>query len=345
MHNLNNSYPRVKFLSPVARELFERIPRGGTTVENEDIFAHWLGVSRRQIRNAKNELEEAGLIDIHYLGNGKRRNPAHKIVNVLHSKRTLIKHIREATSFFSFTKFDRASLIENYILSKWDVVPFEPRGKRPLANLSYRNWKLKSDGQKIDYFLSNPTLNLGLVVPDYFTVIDCDSIETANNFCAKFENFKNTLTVRTARGFQFYFQADEVLKTSVKVLPDTDIRCAGSYGVLPPSVHPSGISYKWSNVALPENLPVEFRREWRRNYFQCQGAEEKFSLPSQIPKGTRNDVLFRFGRSLRAKGKNSFEIADELSEVNKFRCQPPLAGGELEKLIRHIWEHPDRFLR
>ena len=52
-----------------------------------------------------------------------------------------------------------------------------------------------------------------------------------------------------------------------------------------------------------------------------------------IPEGTRNDTLFRKGRSIRAKGADDAAVREQLSILNSTRCKPPLDADELNKII------------
>lgn len=59
-----------------------------------------------------------------------------------------------------------------------------------------------------------------------------------------------------------------------------------------------------------------------------------FELPGTIPEGGRNDALFSYGRSLRAKGADDAEVLDRLSEANAERCAPPLPESEVQTIAR-----------
>lgn len=61
-----------------------------------------------------------------------------------------------------------------------------------------------------------------------------------------------------------------------------------------------------------------------------------FELPGTIPEGGRNDALFSYGRSLRAKGADDAEVLDRLSEANAERCAPPLPGSEVQTIARSV---------
>lgn len=61
-----------------------------------------------------------------------------------------------------------------------------------------------------------------------------------------------------------------------------------------------------------------------------------FELPEVVPEGGRNDTLFRYGRSLRAKGADDAEVLDCLIEANAERCAPPLPESEVQTTARSV---------
>jgi len=324
-------------VSPAAKRLYEFMPKNcWMTAEN---LAKAIHVRKETIGQLKNELEAARLIDVYFYINGKRANPKHEIV-----KRTgvggnsICKHISRAYCIDEWSWLDRNSLIECYLKSGWNIIPFTPREKRPIDNFFAGEWNRKSADEKMDFFFNNPTLNVGLAVC-HFTIVDVDS---KTNSWLQHQNFGNTLTVSTARGFQSYFRNDSVITTSAKVMPDIDTRCKGSFVVLPPSIHPTGTPYEWAMICKPELLPIEFRREWRQRYFDACDKSSGFLLPSTIPEGMRNDTIWRYGRGLKCSGKTFFEVENELRRINFTICEPPLSAMEMERLINHVWNHRNR---
>lgn len=324
-------------ISNDAKKLYDSLPRVSWMTEKN--LAKQIGVRARKIKFLKEELEAARLIDIRLFQNGRRSNPRHEITKLSTPKRSPIcKHIRDAVCFSEWHLMDRLPLIECYLRSGWNILPFEPRGKKPVSGITVSSWQRKSSEQKIDYFYTNPTVNVGLV-NCHFTIVDVDS---KHNHWSEHEKFENTLTVSTGRGFQYYFRNDSVITTTAKVLPDVDTRCKDSFAVLPPSIHETGKQYEWINIQIPEPLPIEFRRAWQQGYFDSCKGNGSFILPNEIPLGARNDTLWRFGRSLRSKGKNYFEIEAELRKINQEFCEPQLGRTELDLLIENVWNRDDR---
>ena len=53
----------------------------------------------------------------------------------------------------------------------------------------------------------------------------------------------------------------------------------------------------------------------------------------RIPEGLRNDTLFRWACSMRAKGFEEDAILAAISVVNRTKCDPPLSESEVRTLV------------
>ena len=334
--NTNITARLCQQVSENARRLYDVMPdECWLTSEN---LAKSIGVRKSSIRFLKDELEGNGLIEIRYGLNGKRQNLRETVIKVGNPIKN--KHIPYAFSrlyaFSEWQSLERNSLVECYLKSKLKILPFEPKAKRPLKNLVLEDWNRKNREDKMDVFFNNPSFNIGLILPNV-TVVD---IEIKNHFWSNHSNFQNTLTVETPRGFHHYF-INDFIEPGAKILPDIDVRGKDSLIVLPGSKNADGKQYQWHSLQKPRKLPIEFRHEWRKGYFESYSRAGRFIMPSTIPLGTRNDTLWRYGRSLHWHGQNYFEIETALIDANR-RCDPPFAHHELRKLIEHIYTHPNR---
>lgn len=325
---------KTRGLTPLAQKLYEHLDP--VSWKKAEVLAKELRVRKAKIKGAKDELEEKGKIIIRYFRNGNRKNPKHEITKI---GNPIYKHIRLA-GLSLWNDLDRLSLIEMYLKSDWNILPFH--NKQP-AIRDTDAWlaRYKTIERVLEYFHQRPELNVGMRVQG-LTIIDLDCQEIPEYFC-RARGFMDTLTAKTAKGYHFYFKHDPVVRTSTKTLDEkTDTRCEGSFIVLPPSVHESGFVYSWDNLALVRPLPIELRRMWRGNDFQAQQNRPNLLLSYEIPEGMRNDTLFRFGRSLKKQGMTKEEIAQELNHANHSRCNPNLSFSEMDRLIKHIWTYSDR---
>ena len=324
-------------LSADAKKLFDLLPDNSWMTQKT--LAKALGCRTSKIKILKDELEAAGVIKILFHRNGKRANPRHELIKTPRNGNPICKHISRSFCLGDWWHSDRNQMIECYLRTGWNILPFAPHAKRPVEGFSATAWKRLPLAAKLDYFFDNPHLNVGLVVSPQTMVVDVD---TKSSSWIQHENFRNTLTVSTPRGFHFYFRNDAIVTTSAKVLPDIDTRCKSNYVVLPPSINQSNESYWWETISLPNNLPIEFRRAWRDREFENRKQTGNFTLPTVIEEGTRNHTLWRYGRSLKCKDKNFHEIEATLIDCNHTNCSPPLSMMEMESLIENVWTRPNK---
>ena len=71
-------------------------------------------------------------------------------------------------------------------------------------------------------------------------------------------------------------------------------------------------------------------------------SSKRVPLKEPIRKGTRNNTLYKVGRSLRAKGFLRETIAVILLTLNRKQCSPPLRDEEVERAIKQVWSQPNR---
>jgi hypothetical protein len=305
----------------------------------EKRLAKGVGCRTSSIKVYKAELEEKRLVKLLLHLNGGRSNPRHEIVKLSRPGIPICKHISAACCMDIWGELDRNALIECYLRSNWNIIPFNTHSKKPIDSFSTWDWRRTSISDKMDFFFKHPSLNVGLVVCSHLSIIDVDS---KVNEWVKNENFQNTLSVSTPNGTHFYFRRDCVITTSTKTVPDIDTKCAGTYVVLPPSIHPSGQPYEWDIISKPEYIPIDFRREWQRLHFASHSTLKSFVLPDKIYEGKRNDTLWKYGRSLKCQNKTYEEIEIELNKTNDNICESPIPYGEINNLVKNVWFRSDR---
>lgn len=178
-------------------------------------------------------------------------------------------------------------------------------------------------------------------------VLDVDAkkggLETLAALEKEYGPLPHTLRVSTGGGGKhFYFKYPEGLKIKNKtdLRPGLDIRGDGGQVAAPPSLHSSGRKYEWDQDANPGNTGLVEPPTWLLRLITNEGApiQKPFELPEQIDEGGRNDNLFRYGCSLRAKGKgmNRDEIHTALLIVNDSRCSPPVDQAELKQIVDSV---------
>ena len=88
-----------------------------------------------------------------------------------------------------------------------------------------------------------PDANIGAVVPSDLVVVDIDAADLAAVFATN--ELPHTATSRTGRGWHHIYRAQVPVRPMVGVRKHIDLRGPGSYIVVPPSLHVSGVPYEW----------------------------------------------------------------------------------------------------
>ena len=178
-----------------------------------------------------------------------------------------------------------------------------------------------------------------------------------------------------------YPSGHEIRNSASKIAKDIDVRANGGYIVAPPSVHPeTRKEYRWKTGASPENIELaELPAAWierleqaartpakggknmsktgmgcndptksiqkgqtNGNLFQYNpGPSGEFEMPAMIKQGTRNDTLFRYGASLRAKRVPATNILGKLQEKNRANCVPPVSDEELMRIYDSVMSYQE----
>lgn len=180
------------------------------------------------------------------------------------------------------------------------------RGKMPL--LAWKKWQsVRATPEQVEAWDAGPH-NVGIITGHIsgILVVDVDG-ETDLEF-------PETWTVRTSKGFHYYFNLPEGmdLRNRARAFPNVDIRAEGGYVVAPPSVHESGHVYTW--LKSPDETTLADIPEWLflpvtappdrvcaqraliepENSAYVQAAiDGELSALSSAVEGTRNDQLNR----------------------------------------------------
>lgn len=151
-----------------------------------------------------------------------------------------------------------------------------------------------------------------------------------------------TLTHETGDGCHkiFKYQGDVRLTNSTGGLPDgLDVRAEGGYIVMPPTLHPSGKSYKKLN-----DLPPAVPPEWLLSLLLMDTNRAETNLRPQttgeagtshlIPYRQRNKTLFKIACAVRGQGGELSDVERAVFEAYDKRCEkfPPMDDAELRKI-------------
>ena len=206
---------------------------------------------------------------------------------------------------------------------KHPISPLVPHGvKDATTNLrTIRRWHRK-----------HPDMNYA-VATEGLAVIDCDSKEALRAFRSGYQP-PPSFTVKTARGFHFYYRGEMPARNGVR--NKLDVKSGpGSYVVGPGSRHASGPIYAvWDDepiAALPENIV---------------GITERADEPADvsgggpIPVGMRNSTMTQFAGYMHAKGVPQAAVLETLKTLNRTMSEKPLPDREVRQIARSVSRYP-----
>lgn len=245
-----------------------------------------------------------------------------------------------------------------YAAHGFAVFPLEERGKRPIFEGGLNNWTV--DAEKIERVWSHGDYNIGITcgTPSHgLLVLDFDIDEedgedgtyTLGEWEGTHGELPSTVTAITGRGGMHYlYYTDRTnIRPSVNKELGVDIRSDGGYIVAPPSIHPNGTRYRWMDGCAPWEHGIakangnvyDLLDYVQRNGGRDDGEKPKggrFELPEVVGKGERNDVIHRYGCSLRSRGYHDDAIAAMLNEANRKHCKPPMSEREMKQIISQV---------
>lgn len=140
----------------------------------------------------------------------------------------------------------------DYAENGFKVFPCKPRSKEPWTEHGCKDAS-DTEVKIFSWWKKRPNANIGLATGDGIVVIDIDGDAgecTLAELEAAHGPLPETVSVRTGRGRHFFFKTprdfrNSVGKTDAGLGLGIDVRGAGGYVVVPPSIHPNGSDYRW----------------------------------------------------------------------------------------------------
>lgn len=132
----------------------------------------------------------------------------------------------------------------SYAEAGWPVLPLVPREKRPLTKHGLLD--ASTDPATVEaWWAHDPEANIGLRTGVAFDVIDLDGPEAIQSLHASEREIAGTGPVSTTgKGWHYLVQVTGA-RNGANLLPKVDFRGQNGYIVAPPSIHPSGLQYRW----------------------------------------------------------------------------------------------------
>jgi len=179
---------------------------------------------------------------------------------------------------FPFELYHRLELV---------LIPLKPKSKVPLVRWSDENWKPSL--VEIEAWASKQGINWGVRCGQNLAVIDCDSESAFRNFTATHRLTSDCPVVKTGRGYHIWVKPKKPIRS--QRVGNVEIKCLGSYIVVPPSTHPSGASYVFQ--VPPDGVLPEVDLEALFNLTDNSGCKGKGVANFDAP----SDFALRYGKS------------------------------------------------
>lgn len=205
------------------------------------------------------------------------------------------------------------------------TIPIRYKDKRPAISAwkQYQH-RLPLDTELSKWF-SRPFINIAIITGwRNLVVVDFDTdteYEKWALWIAKrriYRYIRQTLTVRTARGYHVYVTTNQPAQNAK--LPGIDIKAQGGYVLTPPSVHPTGIQYKVLSGDLPvriEALSDIFPPELLTLHTELSKAVSapQIALPANSDPWSRAEQPLDPNRDLVQQIKERYRIEDFFQDI------------------------------
>lgn len=227
----------------------------------------------------------------------------------------------------------------------WHIHPVRPRTKLPC--LSKWQESATSDLTQIEAWSREfRDCNWGAVTGSNsgFFVVDVDEPRAMRRLEDEYGPVPEGLTNVTSKGYQLIYQWPEgadIRPATSRPCPGIDIRGRGSYIVIPPSIHPSGARYHYSDPTLPIlPCPAWLLNLIRHSHANAQEGPSEPALGTvagaMIEKGGRSNRLVSLAGTMHKRGMDTGAIEQALLAENAAKCLPPLPIEKVKAIAHDI---------
>lgn len=231
---------------------------------------------------------------------------------------------------------DLCSAALAYAACGFAVHPLLPWSKRPATRNGFLDATTDPDIIR-RWWGRRPQANIGISCgPSGLVVVDIDDMTVVA--AARAKGLPPAPIVSTAKGRHIYYASrpERPLASRVGILPGVDIRAQGGYVVAPPSVHPSGTQYTWSEHYTVWNMELPPAPEWLYDRSPTAPRADIAPLADGAPEGKRNQSLTVVVGHLLARGVEP-HLAEALTYAyGQTLCEPPLDDAEIAAVWHSI---------
>jgi hypothetical protein len=135
----------------------------------------------------------------------------------------------------------------------WSVFPLQPAGKEPLTKHGFKD--ATTDEKQIrKWWKKHPQANIGIATGRVSGIYVVDVDPRNGGDLSAFWREANLDAVRLGmvftgsdgRHLYFRYPADRDIPSRSEFVKGIDLKSDGGYVVAPPSIHPNGVAYDWS---------------------------------------------------------------------------------------------------
>jgi len=247
-----------------------------------------------------------------------------------------------------------------YLRMGFSVIPIKSEETEPdpeERKRSHVKWKTnqseKADAEQIrKWWRKWPAANIGIVTGEIsgIAVVDVDSPEANKALDQEYLPDSRLIpSVRTPRGWHYYFQYQDRIGTKGGFMENCDIRGEGGYIIAPPSRGPDGKDYLWLPGRSIEEVPLSPMPQplYNKIFFSLYrvddianngGDNNRQQTPTndniRFDFGYRDDNMFHVALHLVRGGMPTGEIQQLLQLIGLNLCSPTFTQKEISAKIQ-----------
>ena len=238
-----------------------------------------------------------------------------------------------------------------YLKRGWSVVPAGERAKRPIIRWQRFQHELPTEDQVRNWYKRWPKANLAVVTGDVsgIVAVDIDPGHGGEKSIGEMEIRHGALppTVEAMTGgggrHLYFAHPGREVRNRAGLAPGIDMRGDGGCIIVPPSVHPSGKSYRWKPGHAPGEVQLAPLPVWLEQSRFSSGGPQGHPLAywralahEGVKEGVRNTTLASFTGHLLWHGVDPDVVMELMLAWNRVRCRPPLEDEEVIATVQSI---------
>jgi hypothetical protein len=216
-------------------------------------------------------------------------------------------------------------------------------GKKPLVT-HFTKWKRRPPIDTIRKWIDRfADANVGVVTGSLsgVTVVDIDSAELSVQDTITKRFGDSPLRTRTpSGGCHLWFRHNGEASADLTPHMPVQIKAAGGFVVVPPSVRPSGLhagrSYEFIQGTLTDLAGLPCLR--KEGIDRVDVAADNTKRLRAVKEGRRNNSLFRYLKDHAPHCDDYETLLDVGMTFGQHDCDPPLPSAEIIKTVNSIWK-------